>query len=165
MATAGLHEQIGTLYSEHHGWLAGWLSQRLKCQHLGADLAQDTFVRLFAGRLPGNLENPRAYLTTVAKGIVNTHLRRRNLEQAYLEALSTLPEPVHPSPEEQLLVLEILTEIDGILDGLPAKVRQVFLFAQLDGLSYAEICELLGVSLATVKRHMVKAYSHCLAAL
>ncbi|MBB5391391.1 MULTISPECIES: sigma-70 family RNA polymerase sigma factor [unclassified Herbaspirillum] len=162
MSNAGVHQQIGVLYSEHHNWLAGWLSQKLKCRYLGADLAQDTFVRLFSGRLPGNLDNPKAYLTTVAKGVVNTYLRRKNLEQAYLEALAAAPEPVQPSPEERLLVLEVLTDIDRILDGLPAKVKQVFLLAQLDGLPYADICDLLGVSLATVKRYMVKAYSHCL---
>lgn len=165
MSNAGVHEQIGALYDHHHSWLANWLSGKLKCRHLGADLAQDTFLRLFSGRLPSELDNPRAYLTTVAKGIVNTYFRRKNLEQAYLDALALLPEPVQPAPEERLLVLEALNEIDRILDGLPAKVRQVFLLAQLDGLPYADICGMLDISLATVKRHMVKAYAHCLNAV
>lgn len=165
MSNADAHRQIGTLYHEHHGWLATWLGHKLNCRNLGAELAQDTFVRLLGARPPQDLREPRAYLTAVAKGLMVSHLRRRKLENAYLEALATQPEAAHPSPEDRLAVLETLTEIDGILDRLPNKARQVFLLAQLDGLSYAEICALLNLSLSTVKRHMVLAFRRCLAAL
>ncbi|MHA4871586.1 sigma-70 family RNA polymerase sigma factor [Duganella sp. PWIR1] len=165
MSDAQAHQQISLLYHEHHGWLAQWLSHKLRCRDLGADLAQDTFMRVLGGRLPLDLREPRAYLTTVAKGLLISHLRRQQLEQAYLEALAVMPEPFQPSPEERLAVLESLIEIDAILDRLPAKARQVFLLAQLDGLSYAEICAALSISLSTVKRHMVLAFQRCLAAL
>jgi RNA polymerase sigma-70 factor (ECF subfamily) len=165
MSNVDAHQQIGALYTEHHGWLASWLGHKLNCRNLGADLAHDTFLRILSARLPHDLREPRAYLTAVAKGLLNSHLRRRQLEQAYLDALATLPEPVQPSPEDRLAVLETLTEIDGILDRLPSKARQVFLLAQLDGLCYADICALLNLSLSTVKRHMVLAFRRCLVAL
>ena len=165
MSTAAARQQIGTLYREHHGWLASWLSHRLQCRNLAADLAQDTFLRLLGSSLPSDLREPRAYLTTVAKGLLNSHLRRKKLEQAYLDAITAMPEPVQPSVEERLVILETLSEIDRILDSLPAKVRQVFLLAQLDGLAYADICALLNLSLSTVKRHMVQAFRQCLPAL
>lgn len=165
MSNVDAQREIGTLYSEHHGWLATWLSHKLNCKKLGADLAQDTFLRILTARLPHDLREPRAYLTVVAKGLLNSHLRRRQLEQAYLDALAELPEPVQPSPEDRLCVLETLTEIDAILDRMPYKVRQVFLLAQLDGLCYADICALLNLSLSTVKRHMVLALRRCLVAL
>lgn len=165
MLNAEAHRQIGTLYSEHHGWLATWLGHKLNCRNLGAELAQDTFLRILTARLPQDLREPRAYLTTIAKGLLNSHLRRKKLEQAYLEALAVLPEAVQPSPEDRLAVLETLTEIDGILDKLPNKAKQVFLLAQLDGLCYADICALMNLSLSTVKRHMVLAFRRCLAAL
>lgn len=162
---ADAHRHIGSLYSEHHGWLAAWLSHKLDCRNLGADLAHDTFVRLLTARLPEDLREPRAYLTAIAKGLLVTHLRRKKLEQAYLAALATLPEPAQPSPEERMAVLQTLTEIDGILDRLPGKAKQVFLLAQLDGLRYAEICALLDLSLSTVKRHMVLAFRRLLVSL
>jgi RNA polymerase sigma factor (sigma-70 family) len=158
-----VHQQLGALYAEHHGWLAGWLGRRLNCSFLGADLAQDTFTRILGAGHALDLREPRAYLTTIAKGLVSTHLQRKKLEQAYLDALMLLPEESCPSPEERMLVLEVLTEIDSVLDALPAKVRQTFLLSQLDGLSYAEIGELLDLSVSTVKRHMVLAFRHCVA--
>ncbi|MFL9609593.1 sigma factor [Methylobacillus sp. Pita2] len=37
---------VHQLYSSHHGWLYAWLRKKLGCQHIAADLAHDTFVRL-----------------------------------------------------------------------------------------------------------------------
>ena len=54
-----------------------------------------------------------------------------------------------------------LVEIDTVLSGLPAQVRRAFLLAQLDGLSQAEIAAELGISLSTVKRHLVRAGAQC----
>nr|WP_315251713.1 sigma-70 family RNA polymerase sigma factor [uncultured Duganella sp.] len=165
MSAAEARQPTGTLYSEHHAWLVTWLSRKLHCRSLGADLAHDTFLRILGRRLPPDLREPRAYLTTIAKGLLNNHLRRQQLELAYLEALATVPEAVQPSPDERLAVLETLTEIDRILDRLPAKTRQVFMLAQLDGLPYTDIATLLNISLSTVKRHVVQAFQHCLKAL
>ena len=108
-----------------------------------------------------DIREPRAFLTTVARRVMVSHLRRREVERAYLDALAHLPENLAPSPEERAIVLETLMEIDRILDGLPAKVRQAFLWAQLDGLSYAEIAERLGVSLSSVKQYMARAIRQC----
>jgi len=49
-----------------------------------------------------------------------------------------------------------------MLREMPARVRQVFLLSQLDGLTYGEIAEQLNVSLITVKRDMRSAFLACL---
>ena len=41
-----LNQQVQTLYSEHHGWLQGWLQRKLGNRCDAADLAHDTFLRL-----------------------------------------------------------------------------------------------------------------------
>jgi len=88
--------------------------------------------------------------------------RRRALEQAYLETLALCPEPVDISPETRTLIIETLMEIDRLLDGLGGRTREIFLLAQLDGLSYVEIGRRLSVSVNTVKKHTVRALTHCL---
>src|SRR5256885_4918507 len=103
----------------HHGWLQGWLRRRLGNGADAADLAQDTFVRILGVRDLAGVQEPRAYLTTVAKGVLVNWYKRQALERAYLEALAALPEPVAPSPEQRALVLETLHEIDAMLDALP----------------------------------------------
>ncbi|OES66315.1 RNA polymerase subunit sigma, partial [Pseudomonas aeruginosa] len=103
-----------------------------------------------------------AYLTTVAKGLMINWFQRQSLERAYLDTLATLPEELAPPPEQRLMVLETLHEIDALLGSLPGKVRQAFLLAQIEGLRYEAIAERLGVSLGSVKRYMQQAFRHCL---
>ncbi|MEG2048552.1 MAG: sigma-70 family RNA polymerase sigma factor [Comamonas sp.] len=155
-------QDIATLYTDHHGWLQGWLRRRLANACDAADLAQDTFVRILGARDLKTIETPRAYLTTVAKGVLVNWYRRQALEQAYLEALALLPEPEAPSPEQRALVLETLQHIDAMLDQLPPLVRRTFLLSQLDGMKYEDIAQQLDLSLSSVKRYMAQAFRQCL---
>ncbi len=59
------------------------------------------------------------------------------------------------------MVLETLVEVDAMLSGLPHKVRDAFLLAQLDDLPYRRIGERLSVSERTVKKYMAQAFLHC----
>lgn len=156
-----LHGEVTTLYTDHHGWLLGWLRRRLGDAHQAADLAHDTFVRLLARDEPVQAREPRAFLTTVAQRVLFNHYRRQQLERAYLEALAQSPQAFAMSPEERALLLEALDEIDRLLDGLPAPVRRAFLLSQLDGMPQVEIAATLGVSLTTVKRYIVQAGVQC----
>lgn len=150
------------LYAAHHGWLQAWLQRRLGNRQDAADLAQDTFVRILAGRDIGAIAQPRAYLTTVARGLLANWCQRQALERRYLEALAQLPEAAAPSPDQRLMILQTLHEVDALLDALPPTVKHAFLMSQLDGLRYDDIAARLGISLATVKRYMKQAFLQCL---
>ncbi|MBJ9976245.1 sigma-70 family RNA polymerase sigma factor [Pseudomonas sp. S75] len=159
------HQAMESLYAEHHPWLCGWLRKRLGCLDHAADLAQDTFIRVLLQRKALELREPRAYLSTIARSLMIDGFRRRALEQTYLETLAARPEALEVSPETRLQIIETLLEIDRMLDGLGGRTREIFLMAQLDGLSYVEIARQLRVSVTTVKKHAVRALTHCLFAL
>lgn len=156
---------VEVLYNDHHHWLTGWLRRKLGCPDNAADLAQDTFIRVLSAREAPTLIEPRAFLTTVAKRVLFNFYRRQDLERAYLEALAQMPEHVAPSEEDRAIILQTLLELDQLLDGLPKQVKRAFLLAQLDGLTYAQIGAQLGISIATVKRHLTKAAMRCYFAL
>lgn len=158
-------QEVHTLYHTHHAWLVSWLKRRLGCIHHANDLAQDTFVRLISKSLStAHLDEPRAFLTTIAHGLMVDQFRRKAVEQAYLQALMHLPEAVAPSPEEQLALLQTLLQIDQLLHGLKPVVRSVFLLSKLQGLTYIEIAATLKISLRSVETHMAVALHHVLLA-
>jgi len=162
------HAAIERAYADHHGWLSGWLQSRLGCPDVAADLTQDTFLRVIARREElrrAPLRQPRAFLRVIAGGLLVDHLRRRDLERAFLAALATQPAAEAMSAEEREILLETLDRMDLLLDRLSAPVRKAFLMSQLDGLRYACIARQMGVSERTVKRYMQQAYRQCLAAL
>ncbi|GAB7542378.1 sigma-70 family RNA polymerase sigma factor [Cupriavidus sp. CuC1] len=164
-ADSPLQRDLLALYSDHHRWLCGWLRKKLGCTHRAADLAHDTFLRLLAREEAIAIQEPRAFLTTVAQRVLANHWRREQIERAYLEALAQMPQPLAPSPEERAILLETLFEIDRLLAGLPTPVKRAFLLSQLDGLGQAEIATQLGISVTTVKRYLVRAGTQCYFAL
>ncbi|EJL94359.1 RNA polymerase sigma factor, sigma-70 family [Pseudomonas sp. GM102] len=156
-----LRSAVNDLYCDHHGWLNGWLRKRLGNAFDAADLTQDTFVRVIKARSALEIREPRPYLSMIAKGLLIDLFRRRSLEQSYLEALATMPEWQQPSLEEQAILLQALMEIDRLLQGLGAKVKQTFILSQFDGLTYPQIAERLNISTRTVNNYMAKAMEHC----
>jgi RNA polymerase sigma-70 factor (ECF subfamily) len=154
-------DPVHTLYVEHHGWLQGWLRRRLGNVFEASDIAHDTFVNVITSGMAGRIEQPRPFLATVARHLVIRQHRRRLLERAYLDTLALLPAELAPSPEERLIALESLQAVDQALDALAPRVREAFLLAHLEGLSYADIATRLGVSMTSVKRYLAQGYERC----
>lgn len=119
-------------------------------------------MRLLRSPQANPIDEPRAFLATVARRLLSNLYRRRALEQAYLDALAQLPEACHPSPEDVFLVREALAQIDRLLDGLKPRMRQILLLHRLEGLTQPAIAERLGISLSTVERDLRLAMLHCL---
>ncbi|MYN24938.1 sigma-70 family RNA polymerase sigma factor [Duganella levis] len=155
-------DAVETLYSSHHGWLHQWLWRKLGCRDGAADLAHDTFVRLLSAKPLDALREPRAYLSTIANGLLVNHWRRLTLERAYLEVLAQQEPALAPSPEERALTIEALMQVDAMLRKLSAKAREAFLLSQIEGLTYAVIAEQLQVSERMVKKYMAQAMLECL---
>lgn len=163
-APPSLHaEATQALYLQHHGWLVARLRRKLGCAWDAADLAQSTFVRVLTarGQPADTVAEPRAYLTTIAQRLLANHLRRRQIERAYLDALATLPEPVALPPDARLMVLETLVAIDRLLDGLPLAARKAFLLWRLEELTQEQIAAQLGISRTSVRRHLAAAAERC----
>jgi len=155
-------QKMHDLYQEHHSWVYTWLYKKLGNSADAADLAQDTFLRVFNRNVEVEIDYPKAYLTSVAKGVMINWFQRKQIERTYLEVLAEQPEMEEFSPERHYLIVETLTEIFNLLNALPKTVRDTFLYAQLEGLKYEEIAVKLDISLSTVKRNMKKVYIHCL---
>ncbi len=164
-AQSVLQQNVQALYSNHRGWLYRWLRRRLGCPHNAADLLQDTYLRVMvSGRTPAPAQ-ARPHLMQIAKGLVIDRYRREQIEQAYVLVLAQQPEKFAPSPEERAIALDVLLRICAMLDGLAPKVRETFLLSRFEGLTYAEIAAREGISVATVRKYMLKAMVACFSSL
>ncbi|MCO6056927.1 RNA polymerase sigma factor [Pseudomonas sp. MOB-449] len=156
---------VGLLYRDHRDWLYGWLRKTVQCPHRAEDVSQDTFLRLLTRTDLQPPREPRALLATIARGLLVDQFRRNHLERAYLDELALAPQELHPSPEEQALILESLREIDRLLGQLSSKARAAFLHSRLDGLGHVEIAERLGVSPSRVRQYLAQGMRQCYIAL
>lgn len=151
------------LYSQHQSWLCDWLRRKTGCPEDAADLTHDTYMKVLMRRDDvRSFREPRAYLVTIAHGLLVNMFRRRDIERAYLQALAARQDDSVPSPERRALAVEALVEINRLLDGLPPKARQAFLLLQLEGLKHAQIAAQLQVSVSSVRQYLALAIRHCL---
>ena len=155
---------LANLYHDNHAWLRGWLSRQVRCPQDAADLAQDTFARILNARESvATLREPRAFLSTTARRLIIDQVRRKQIENAYLQELALTAEALegYQSPEQILTTLEALEQIAIILEGMQDKARQAFVLYYLDGLTQCQIARQLGLSDRTVRKYLIQALLHC----
>lgn len=155
-------DELSHLYGEHQLWLYTWLCKKLGNQYDAADIVQETFIRLLQKDNTYNYSQPRALLTTIAKNISHNLWRKSQIRQTYYDILASEDMAYSPSPEEELIAVQTLCELDDIFRRLTSRERKVFMLYQIEGLTYTEIMEQVGISLITVKRDMKKVMICCL---
>jgi RNA polymerase sigma-19 factor, ECF subfamily len=148
-------------YIQHNKWLNGWLRKKMSCVFDASDIAQDAMIKVIYHQDLASIQEPRAYLTTTATRLIIDLVRKRNLEAAYIEALSNLQHEVAASPAHISEAVETLSQIVNMLEGLPENVYRAFLMCRLEGLTYEAIAVQLGVSASMVKQYIAKAMLHC----
>jgi len=160
-----MSDPINTLYRHHHSWLYQWLKRRLNHSEDAADLAHDTFIRILKRKDQLYFDQPRALLTTVAKGLLINWYQRKSIEKTYLEALASRAGYDEITPEQKLSAIESLCLINQLLYQLPERQQQVFIWSQLEGLTQQEIATRLNISTRTVMRDLVAVLTQCLAVM
>lgn len=152
---------VQRIYEQHHSWLHGWLKHRLSNACDAADVAHDTFVRILGAANATQIREPRDYLATVARGLVIDRYRRRAIERAYEQAMAARPQDTVISEEDKALIIETLWAVDKALDDLGPRTKGIFMMSQVEGLTYQQIALQLDISLTTVKKHMIRAFTEC----
>jgi RNA polymerase sigma-70 factor (ECF subfamily) len=119
------------------------------------DLVQDTLVRAYRAIERFDGRHPRAWLLTILR---NTHInrnRRRRPEllrdpDAQLETLARSPADDDATNPEQVVERQFAAEVEQALESLGPVFAQVIELVDLDGLTYAEAADVLGVPVGTV---------------
>jgi RNA polymerase sigma factor (sigma-70 family) len=119
------------------------------------DALQDVFLRAYSSlRCNDRPLSLRAWLYRVAHNRCIDHLRRPAPPSADL--YDTSRKPLH-DPMDEAVRREDLRQLVEDVRRLPEQQRSALLMREMDGLSYAELAEALGVSLPAVKSLLVRA--------
>jgi len=154
---ASERDSFKAIVNYFHAGIFNFLVFKVNDRAIAEDLLQDTFVRLWESRktLDHN-RSIKSYLFTIANNLALNHIRHENIVWRFKENPS-LDRALPETPFEKLTLKELETCIQKTIDKMSDKVRMVFLMCKVEGLSYKEIAERLGLSVATVESHMVKA--------
>ncbi|HMR33033.1 MAG TPA: sigma-70 family RNA polymerase sigma factor [Geminicoccaceae bacterium] len=145
------------------GELERFFRRRIGSSETAAELTQEAFLRLLRAAPVAMIRDPRAYLFRTANNLLIDHHRSAMGRQSIpIEDTARGVESAgEPSPEAVVLSREELAVLGRAIAELPPRGREVFMLHKVDGLSYAEIAERLGIAKNTVIVHMVRSLAHC----
>jgi RNA polymerase sigma-70 factor (ECF subfamily) len=124
------------------------------------DRTQEVFLKLH-GALPKYDfgKNFTAWLLTLAKNHLIDEYRRTKWERTQRDEFDerVLSQAAHSGPEDSLVAQETRTLVWEGLNRLSAEMRMVIILRDLQGKSYEEVAEILGLPLGTVKSRVNRA--------
>ena len=119
------------------------------------DIVQEVFMRLWEKR--GELksvQNLEGYLLLSVKNRCLNYLEHQQVMDKYKQYCL-----LHEVQDDDNDPEQFIEEVGKLLDRLPEKRKMVLQLCVIESKSYAEIADLLGISLNTVKDHVKKAYA------
>lgn len=134
----------------------GLLRRSLGARHDPDDLVQEVFLRVF--RRLHTLEKPsalRSFVYSVGVRVVCEEIRHAQVEKRASARLALAAEDGVAGADFESR--DTLLRIERILSDLEDKHRAVFVLRHVEGMDLQEIADGLGISLASVKRYLLKA--------
>jgi len=158
MTASGTEQGFERLVAEHQRGVLRVCRSILRDEHLGADAAQETFLRLYA-RLRDE-DAPRAAGAWLRRAAVSVSLdlrRRREARERALERSLADDAPRPAGPAARASSAELHERFERALTLLPEGQRTVFLMRHSAGLPLSEVAALLDLALSTVKTQFARA--------
>lgn len=147
--------------------LARYLTGRTGCPAIADDLLQDAWLKLHRSNADETIANPQAYLRRMAANLAIDDARtnaRRLLDPTEIEMLLDIPDEA-PGVEQRAADFQALECLTEILEEMPARRRELFLAARVEGLPHKQLASRFGVSLRTVELEIHRALDHCMSRL
>ncbi|NTV64435.1 MAG: sigma-70 family RNA polymerase sigma factor [Oscillochloris sp.] len=150
---------LDTIYRRYRGPVQSYLYRLCGSLDLAEELTQETFLRACAGLIGFRGESSVAtWLFRIARNAYLNSLRRPAPTRIATDELLAIPAADGAGdPAGCYAAQEQRTLIGIALGQLPEKQRSILLLRDSEGLSYAEIADVLDLSLAAVKVNLFRA--------
>ncbi len=148
--------RISTVWLENNTFLKKFLRGFLNREQDIEDVVQETYLKAFTTEKDREIEQPKAFLFSIAKNLALNELSRKSRQMTgYIEECQTevnLGETA--TIEHEIEAEQSLGKYCQAVATLPEKSRKVYLLRKVHGLKHKEIAEHLGISLSSVEKHL-----------
>lgn len=155
---------FATVFDRYADAVYGFARRRLACPADAEDLVATTFLEVWRQRssagLRGETDSLRPWLFGIASNLVRRQWRTRARHRRALDRLAA-QRPI-PDAETGAAAVDVASELSSVarrIAGLPTRDREVLALRALDGLTYQEMSDALGVPVGTVRSRLSRARS------
>ncbi len=146
--------------------LLHFLTKRLKCSNIAAEITHETYIRVRQSSQTAPVNNARALAYRIALNLAvdyqrKAKVRRQHSVEVDFEVFADSFQSSEPGPEQIAIGQQDLSALESALMELPADCRNAFFLHGVDGLTYQEIADRLGISTSMVCKHLARATAHC----
>jgi RNA polymerase sigma-70 factor (ECF subfamily) len=129
------------------------------------DLLQTTFLKIHAAREAWNGERLRPWAFTIAARVRGDWYRRQGRAELKIDGDEVVDPDPRSDPGDALIAEERAERVRAALDRLPEPQRVVVHLHRFEGLSFAEVGKVLGISEGAAKLRAFRAYGQLRALL
>ena len=153
----GDENAFAQLFKTHYNQLGEFIMRITESESLTQEIVQDAFLKIWTNRaLLAEIHCFKAYLQVVARNHAFNCLkqiaRENSRKKEWVDTVLRLA-----SNEEEKDAIDTGNLIEEAVLLLPPQQKKVYLLSRREGLKQEEIAKELGISLETVKKHMVLA--------
>ncbi|HEY9560530.1 MAG TPA: RNA polymerase sigma-70 factor [Anseongella sp.] len=154
----GDEEAFTVIYGIYKDRIGYRLLRMLKSEALAEELLQDLFLKIWHNRYAIDPSKTfKAYLYRIAENMVYDLFRRASKEKELLARILSANAEFYTHIEESLFEKEDHNILHEAISQLPARRKEIFIACKLEGKSYKQVAEELGISATTVNDHIQKA--------
>ena len=129
----------------------------VKDSDIADNVVQDVFIKIWTHRSTLDpSKNIKAYLYKATRNQAINWLRRKDVERRHAHELQSRKDSAK-TPEDEWRRKEVRAAIQDAVQQLPERCRLIFSMNRFDRLTYAEIADVLDISVKTVETHMGRA--------
>ncbi|MBS0418737.1 MAG: sigma-70 family RNA polymerase sigma factor [Proteobacteria bacterium] len=157
------HDQdLGQFLRENNNALVSYVYSWVRSRPDALDIVQEAYCRIFRlGDLKG-VNHLRGYLFKTAKNIATDWVRQRVVREAYVHDEPLRGNKESASPEDIWLAREELEALERNVKNLPPKCKCALIMVRLEGASYEEVGQHLGIKTHSARRLVERAMEYLL---
>jgi RNA polymerase sigma-70 factor, ECF subfamily len=162
---SGSNNAFECLFKTYYDPLCRYAYEIIKCPHQSEDIVENLFVKIWEER--GNLSIHTSFRSYLYRSTYNACLnviRKKKSENKYkvffIHHCDLIKSHDYGSlsyPLSGIIEREMNGEIEKVIEKLPAQCKKIFLMSRTEELPLQEIADRLGISVNTVKWHIMVA--------
>ena len=157
----GSQEAFAALYQRYSEKLYRNILSLVKDENTAEELLQDIFIKIWQHRESIYIKQKfEGYLFRLSYNRVIDYFRQVKRDRELYTRLQKAASRYYTHIEEAMITRENEELLFKAIAGLSPQRRLAYKMCKLDGLSYQEASERMGISLSTLKNHMASARQH-----